>query len=687
MFSSPAQSANRRKLLVFAGTFLVLAAIGLYLSYSRPAIYLASARVQINPGAVQVEAAVSTGGTQGANAPRSLLNELQVLTSRPLVKAALDKMTDAQRDAASRLGADPVEALQAGLLADVAEGTDVVEITSRGPDAALAAALVNELVVAYTAQLSDAYAKTSGSALTQIGEEVTQLTQKVQSQRRQMEDFRLRHNIVSFEREENEVLGRVKGQTEALSKAQEKLAIAEGKLRAMTESAAVGRPVAAPVRPNATLENLEQRASQAREELSELNRAYTPEYLAMDPRARAVRNRLAELERQVANQRQSSGQVAQSDQSSALADAKDEVSAARDTVARLGQQASGNRGALQQFAARFNEFRTLRDELAPLESLLRDATQRKARLEAGEAARRPSVRVVEPAFASREAWQPQYTRDAAIVLCGAFLLALLAMWVVELFNRVDAPPTMVVSQAAPYPIPYPGNPNYGLGYEAGHVNMAALPRRMPLAVGHDERALAQAAVVQPRELLQEELVGILTNASPTASLFAHLLLRGVSPQEALALRGSDVNTSAQTLQVASGQQGDAAPAAVREIPLDSALHEVIVNSFKVTPAGDAQPLLGDANAKPVALNDLTAELLYAAHDAGVDQPAEVTPDALRHTGAAFLARQGVRMAELARALGQMTAAQAALYSAMAPAGKRVGLEQVERLMPAARLAA
>ena len=687
MYSSPTQRANRRKLLVFAGSFLALAAIGLYASYSRPAIYLASARVQINPGAVQVEAAVSTGGTQGANAPRSLLNELQVLTSRPLVKAALDKMPDAQRDAATRLGADPVEALQAGLLADVAEGTDVVEISSRGPDAALAAALVNELVAAYTVQLNDAYAKTSGSSLTQIGDEVAQLTQKVQSQRRQMEDFRLRHNIVSFEREENEVLGRVKGQTEALNKAQEKLAIAEGKLRAMTESAAVGRPIAAPVRANATLENLEQRASQAREELSELNRAYTPEYLAMDPRARAVRNRLAELERQVANQRQSSGQVAQSDQSAALADAKDEVNAARDTVARLGQQASGNRGALQQFAARFNEFRTLRDELAPLESLLRDATQRKARMEAGEAARRPSVRVVEPAFASREAWQPQYTRDATIVLGSAFLLALLAMWVVELFNRVDAPPTMVVSQAAPYPMAYPGNPNYGLGYEAGHVNMAALPRRMPLAVEHDERAPVQAAVVQPRELLQEELVGILTNASPTATLFAHLLLRGVSPQEALALRGSDVNTDAQTLQVASGPQGDATPAAVREIPLDSALHEVIVNSFKVTPAGDAQPLLGDANAKPVALNDLTAELLYAAHDAGVDQPAEVTPDALRHTSAAFLARQGVRMAELARALGQMTAAQAALYSAMAPAGKRVGLEQVERLMPAARLAA
>ncbi|MEQ1743586.1 MAG: tyrosine-type recombinase/integrase [Candidatus Nitrotoga sp.] len=683
MFSSPTQRANRRKLLVFAGTFLALAVIGLFYSYSRPAIYRAGSRVQINPGAVQVEAAVSIGGTQGTNVPRSLLNELQVLTSRPLVKAVLEKMPDTQRDTVFRLGADPVAAVQAGLQATVAEGTDVVEVSSRGPDATFAAMLVNELVVAYTGQLNDAYAKTSGSSFTQISDEVAKLTQKVQTQRRQIEDFRLRNNIVSFEREENEVLGRVKGQTEALNKAQEKLAIAEGKLRAMTESAAAGRPIASSVRPNATLENLEQRASQAREELSDLSRGYTPAYMAMDPRARAIRSRLAELDRQIVSQRQSSGQVAQSDQSSALADARDEVNAARDTVARMAQQASGNRGVLQQFAARFNEFRTLRDELAPLESLLRDATQRKARLEAGEATRRPSVRVVESAFAPREPWQPQYTRDAAIVLGGAFLLALLAMWVVELFNRVDAPPTWVVSQ----PSPSPGNPNYGLGYDPRQDNVAALAHRMPLAVEYDGRASMLPPVIQPRELLQEELAGILTNASPTVLLFTHLLLRGVSPEEAVALRGSDVNTAARTLHVASGHEGDGSRAAARDIPLDSALHEVIVNTFKTTPAGDAQPLLGDANAKPVALNDLTTELLYAAHDAGVDQPAEVTPDALRHTCAAFLARQGIRMADLARTIGHMSAAEAAIYSAMSPAGKRLGLEQVERLMSAVRPAA
>ena len=214
---------------------------------------------------------------------------LQALTSRPLVKAVLEKMPDTQRDTASRLGADPVAAVQAGLQATVVEGMGVVEVSSRGPDATFAAMLINELVIAYTGQLNDAYAKTSGSSLIQISDEVAQLTQKVQTQRRQMKDFRLRHNIVSFEREENEILCRVKGQTEALS---------------------------------------------------ELGRGYMPAYLAMDSHARAVRNRLAELERQIVNQRQSSGQVAQSDQSSALADARDDA-AARDATARASTRRAG----------------------------------------------------------------------------------------------------------------------------------------------------------------------------------------------------------------------------------------------------------------------------------------------------------------------------------------------------------
>lgn len=676
MFDSPTRRANRRKLLVFGVTFLLLAAAGLFYNYSRPAMYLASARVQINPGALQVEAAVATGGTQGADAARSLLNELQVLTSRPLVQTALQKMTPIDTSASSKFGADPLTSLQAGLEAVVAQGTDVVELSSRGPDAEVAANLVNELIAAYTQKLTDGYAQTAGTSQAQLDEEVTKLADKVKTQRRQMEDFRVRHGIVSFEREENEVLGRVKGQTEALNKAQEKLATAEGKLRAMSESATAGRPVVARDRRNATLDNLEQRASQAREEINELNRAFTPAYLAIDPRARSVKNRLTELERQIAMQGDTTVQVASVDQSAALADAREEVNAARDTVARMAQQASGNRGALQQFSARFSEFNTLKEELAPLESLLRDATQRKARMEAGEAARRPSVSVLEPAFEPREAWQPLYARDAAIVLAAAFLLALLTMGLVEMFNRVDAPPTMVVAQGRSSYSRYTGDPSLELGFDAQADNAPRLARPMPMAVG--QAVLESQAPRAPRELLQEEVAGILHNASPNVALFVHMLLRGISPQEAIGLRGQHVDTEAKVLRVgaANTQEG------LREIALDSGLHRLIVAGFKVTPAVDGQTLLSNGNGGPLGLPNLTAELLYAAHDAGVDQPSDVTPDALRHTAAAFLARQGVRLIDMAKVMGELNVEQATLYSAMAPAGKRLGLDEVQRLMPA-----
>lgn len=180
-----------------------------------------------------------------------------------------------------------------------------------------------------------------------------------------------------------------------------------------------------------------------------------------------------------------------------------------------------------------------------------------------------------------------------------------------------------------------------------------------------------------RELQQDELAAILSNSSPTVALFAHLLLRGLTLHEATTLSGSDVNTAARTVRI-GGTQASAPP---RELPLDGSLNDLIFSTFKLTTAGTGQPLLSAGNGGQISLDNLTSELLYAAHDAGVDRPDEVTPDVLRHTYAAFLARQGLRLADLARVVGPLNVAQVARYSAMAPPGKRLPLEQAQRLMP------
>ncbi len=674
LLKTPAQIANRRRLLVFLPTFLLLTAAGLLWCFSRPAIYLATARVQINPGQVQVESVAANGATLGTNAIRTLASELPVLTSRPLVEAVAAAFAPALRKTLEALGSDPIATLQAGLDAKLAQGTDIVDLSSRAPDAELAAALVNGLIKTYATQLDKSFQTTAGGSLTQINDEVSQLTSKVEAKNRQIEEFRVRNNIVSLERDENATLGQVKGQTDALNKAQERQAIADGKVRAMSEAVAAGKPAVMPARQSATLDNLEQRTVAIREEMNELSRLYTPEYLALDPKHRALKGRLAEVERQTAEQRQSSAVAAQAGQSSALADAREEAAAAREAVARIQSQIGSDRGSLNQFSAKFNQYVALTKEVAPMENLLREASARKARLEAGEAARKPSIAVVESAVAPKEAWQPQYQRDAAIVLAAALALALLAMWVVELFNREEVQPTMMVAQ----PYPYGGSmPSYGQAATLGLGHAPNLTPRLAARNGGDlqaDPALLGAPVSAPREFIHEELQAILHNASPSVRLLVHFLLRGVTAEEAFQLTAKDVDGAKGVVHI-----GGARP---RSIELDASLTAQLM-SLQIE---NDTPLLAAAASPSATVNlaDLSTGLLYAAHDAGVEAPVEVTPEAVWHTGAAHLARQGIRLADLATAMGQLSPQQAALYSSLAPAGRRLGWDDVDHLVPAAR---
>jgi hypothetical protein len=62
----------------------------------------------------------------------------------------------------------------------------------------------------------------------------------------------------------------------------------------------------------------------------------------------------------------------------------------------------------------------------------------------------------------------------------------------------------------------------------------------------------------------------------------------------------------------------------------------------------------------------------------------VSPAALRHTYVAFLVRQGIRFADLTQVVGRLPAETLSDYSTLSPAGARISLEAVERVLPALR---
>ena len=658
---SETRLANRRRLLVFTGVFAAACILGLAITFLRPPVYRAVALLQITPGATAPRPIETVSGQSGAPAAESdkpFLTEVQVLGSRPVLEQTAARLARDGHDLSS-LGADPVAAMQAMIRASPVSGTAVVEMSAAGAEAGLLAPLLNTAVDAYREHLAASARESVATVLAGADDEIAKLERRVAEKNEQVETFRVAHDIVSLEREENQVLARVRGVAESLNTANERVAATAGRLRSVNEAIAAGNAVTRS-RDDPTLANLEQRASLIREELGELERNYTPDYMALDPDIKARRVRLAELERQIATQRGLNSQAA-------LAEAKEELASAREMAARIRQQEAADRAAVQEFTARFNEYKALQDELTELQTLYRAATQRKVRLEASERERMPSVQVLEAATTPLAPWRPLYARDAGIAVAASFVLALLAMWFVELFNRPEPQPAVLISQPhAPLP-----------RAASAHALSAAAP--LPALAGVSapvlepaDTQLLPAGSVLPVELASGEVAELLHAANPEARLAMMLILSGASPAEALALGWDDVDLERAVLAI----RGDSA----RELPLG----EPLLAALAVPEACPGRQLLVDGQGRPLAMAELQAAILCAAHDAGIGHAGLVTPDALRHTFIAFLVRQGVRFGDLAQLVGRLPAEALAAYSALSPAGPRVPLAGVERVMPALR---
>ncbi|NMG56542.1 GumC family protein [Aromatoleum aromaticum] len=632
---------KRRRVAVFGLSFLLLAAASLIYDYSRPAEYRTAARLRIDmPGNGD------TADERRTAVRAAFLTEVEVLTSRPLVEKAAARLAGigTPLPAGSGDGGDSIEDYRRMLDATPVEGTDVVELTASGRPADALAPLVNALIDTYRGQLAERYRQDSGSRATRAQDEATKLEERVAEKRRALDDYRRNHDIVSLERDENHVLSQVKGVGQSLNAANDRLVAAEAKLRSLRDSIAAGKSIVR-ARDNPTLSNIEQRASQLREEQHELERAYTPDFLAFDPRAKALRTRIASLDEQMK-------QVRERGQQAALSDAEEEVAAARAAVDRLAQQAGGERRTVQAFTARLGEFKAMQEELTGLEEMHRAAVVRATGLQAAERIRVPEVTTLEAAFPPAEPWRPQYGRDAAIGVTASLLLALLTTWIVELFNRTTPAPSLVIAPAWPRSV--------------------QLPMRSPEALGQfAPSALLASAAQLPRELDEAEIAHLLDELPDDARLGALALLSGLSFDELARLKWPAVDLPGRQILLPD-----------RVVPLSAALAAQLGRYREHHPQTDDSPVVDAASdGTPDALD---ATLLYAAHDAGIPGADEITCAALRHSYIAYLVRQGVRFADLFGIVGRLPADMLGAYTALSPAGRKHPLEEIEQVHPALR---
>jgi polysaccharide biosynthesis transport protein len=647
---SPSEQANLRRRQVFLGALAIALLFSLGFTWLRPPEYRASALLQIT-GASEVPAPHGTAGGAPESA-KPFLTEVQVLSSRPVLEAAAARLKGDGHDL-SGFGPDPVAGIQSRLEANPVASTNVVELVATSERPELLAPTLNTIIAVYQDHLATAFRSATNEAMAQADDEVRKLEATVAAKRRDVEAFRIRNDIVSLQRDENEVLARVRNLSTSASAANDRIAAAEGKARALSESAAAGK-ASVRSRDDPTLANLEQRASQIREELHEMERGFTPAYLAKDPKVTAQRARLADLERQIVAQRASS-------QETAIVEAQEELASAKGTAARIQNEMASSRQEATKFITHFNEYKSRQDELGELETAYRDAVQRRATLDASERARTPTTRVLEAASKPRQPWRPLYWQDSALSLGGSLVLALLTMWLVEQFNRPEPQSPMVLIQPQPGGLLYEATPHVLGNHSATATSLKAT-----------EPTLLPQPTMLPRELRHDEVAALVRAPDVESRLVMLLLLSGVSVDEVLGLRWRDFDAAHGTMRV-GGESG-------RDIPLGEALRRLL----ETTPNVTESQLLACSSGHPATRDSIDAQILGAAHDAAIEDATQVTAACLRHTYLAFLVRQGIRFADLTRLVGRLPAEAVSAYSVLSPPGPRLDREQVEVLHPALR---
>ena len=269
--------------------------------------------------------------------------------------------------------------------------------------------------------------------------------------------------------------------------------------------------------------------------------------------------------------------------------------------------------------------------------------------------------MLEAATTPLEPWRPLYWRDTAISIGGSLVLALLALWLVELFNRPEAQPAVVLIQ------PQPGTLRYD---EAPQVlaNRSAPARSLELT----EPTLLPRQSTFPRELRHDEVAALIGASDDESRLVILLLLSGVSPEELRELHWSDVHLAQGVIRV-GGASG-------RDIALGGGLRRVLEATARVAETD----LLVRSSGRPATQDSVDAQILCAAYDAALEDPTQVNSACLRHTYLAFLVRQGIRFADLTRLVGALPAEVVSAYSTLSPAGVRLGSVRVHSLHPALR---
>lgn len=414
---------------------------GVALTLFQPTVYRSSATVLMSaPRAIDAEAAQAD--IQNVAIQRRILLGKEI--TRRL--AAELNVTDALMINGAELG----QLLRVEPLLD----TNLVEMSAQGEDGALLPRLVDAWIDVYLAARAEEVERSKQQTLQVVQEELGGLAAKLEKARAALDEYRQEHEIISAERQENEVLARLDGLNKALNNAIEE----EAKTRAYLDTLRLAIARGAQVVPKGdrrVVEELDKELRELQGQMLELSKRYTPEYIEKQPRWRAIPVRIEELQAELAR-------VVGQGRDAELASAIHAHEAASQTVSDLQRKLDQHKQDVARFSSIYSTHQALVEDLARLEEVNRETQTRLVRVEVRQVEKYPQVSVIDRPQSESERIGPDYLLWLGGTLSAALGLGILSVWLYGFLSPRNAQPGYVTLSGVHL---YPQEVSGQLGYQ------------------------------------------------------------------------------------------------------------------------------------------------------------------------------------------------------------------------------
>jgi uncharacterized protein involved in exopolysaccharide biosynthesis len=459
----------RRKRWILLPTLLVAIAAILFVQLSAP-YYRSSALVLIEN---REGGAPRAGGEAAAPLPdeQAVASQVQLIQSRDLVRTVVKNLNlssdpefaESQESLFSKLlrltgltgarGDLPfservVDKVAGGLSVYPVVGTRVVGVEFAARDADLAAKVVNGFVDAYLAIQRDAKRESNRQASQYLGEEIANLRDRVSVAEGRVEAFRTEAGLLVGTNNTTVAAQQLGDTTIQLSTARTQQAEAQAKAEMIRSVMRQGRPAEALEIANSELVRaLSQQRSQLAAQIASEGRTLLPQH----PRMRELSAQMAGLDEQIRIEAANFARAFENDARTAGA----RVEALTKQLELLKKSASAANGQDVELRALEREARSQRDLLEQMLTRYREATARD-----NPEALLADARVISRGAAATEPYFPKKGPTVLLATLGAFVLALFAAAVAEIFGggsvrRYDdievAPPAVVANRAETVP--------------------------------------------------------------------------------------------------------------------------------------------------------------------------------------------------------------------------------------------